>query len=89
MKYQLSMSNINVSVNNQSLLIAVNMCPCSIHLLLSADIRQIERNPVFADNSEIPVSETPVNKVKNVYRSRKNQNCRKPKQVVCYTGQNN
>ena len=83
------MSNIYVSVNNQSLLIVVNMCPCRNHLLLLADIREMERNPVFSNNSEILVSKRPVNKVKNVYRSRKTQNCRKPKQVVCYTGQNN
>ena len=78
-KYELSMGNIKVSVQDQSMLIVVNVRPCMNHLLLLADIHETDKTSILIDKSGIIVSQTPVNKVQNIYRSRKTQNCRKPK----------
>ena len=78
-KYELSMGNIKVSVQDQSMLIVVNVRPCMNHLLLLADIHETDKISILIDKSGILASQTPVNKVQNIYRSRKTQNCRKPK----------
>ena len=67
MRYEMSMRNIKVTANGQSLLIVVSVYPRSNRLLLLADIHETERNPAVVDNSGIWFNETPVNKLENIY----------------------